>query len=148
MTGYTGAQGSTTLGVAGATGPAGPRGPQGPTGEIGVQGRAGVVDCWTSFREIWFANDSAVIQDAERTKLVEVAAYMNANPSLKLGIDGSMDPRGSESSNRNLSDRRVKAIREGLIEAGLSSQRISAGAFGEAELRRDRRVEVLFATAD
>jgi outer membrane protein OmpA-like peptidoglycan-associated protein len=105
-----------------------------------------VVDRWTSYREFWFATDSAVIQDAERTKLVEVAAYINANPSLMIGIDASMDPRGSERSDQSLRDRRIKAIRDGLVQAGVSSQRISAGAFGDAELRQDRRVEVLFAT--
>jgi outer membrane protein OmpA-like peptidoglycan-associated protein len=89
-----------------------------------------------------------VIQDSERAKVVEIAVYMNANPSLKIGIDGSMDPRGSESSNRNLGDRRVKAIRDGLVEAGVPSQRISAGAFGDVEMRRDRRVEVLFASSN
>jgi outer membrane protein OmpA-like peptidoglycan-associated protein len=106
------------------------------------------VDCWTPYREFWFQQNSAVIQDSDQPKLVEIAVYMKANPSLKIGIDGSMDPGGTESSNRNLSDQRVKAIRDGLVEAGVPSHRISAGAFGDVEMRRDRRVEVLFTSAN
>ncbi|NOT01833.1 MAG: OmpA family protein [Phycisphaerales bacterium] len=147
-TGYTGAQGNTTLGVAGPTGPTGARGVQGPTGEIGAQGRVGVVDSWTSYRDFWFEFDSAQIHDSERNKLTEIAAYMNRNPSLMIGIDGSTDPRGTDPKNQDLCDRRVQAIHDALVGAGIPAARISAGAFGDVELRRDRRVEVLFATAN
>jgi outer membrane protein OmpA-like peptidoglycan-associated protein len=73
---------------------------------------------------------------------------MNRNPSLKIGIDGTMDPRGTDVHNQNLCDRRVKTIRDALVEAGVPAHKISVGAYGDVELRRDRRVEVLFATAN
>jgi outer membrane protein OmpA-like peptidoglycan-associated protein len=128
-------------------GPTGPQGPQGPTGEVGAQGRVGVVARWISYREFWFENGSANIPRSETNKLAEVASYMKNNSSLQIGIDASMDPRGTDARDQDLCNRRVKSIREALIEAGVPANRIAAGAFGDKELRRDRRVEVLFRTA-
>jgi outer membrane protein OmpA-like peptidoglycan-associated protein len=72
---------------------------------------------------------------------------MNQNPSLRLGIDGSMDPSGTERS-QDLSDRRVNTVRDALIQAGVPAHRIQAGSFGEAGARRDHRVEVLVSTSN
>jgi outer membrane protein OmpA-like peptidoglycan-associated protein len=148
VTGHAGAQGSTTPGVAGPTGLAGARGPQGKTGDIGAQGGVGDVSCWTSYREFWFQNNSSEIPDSEKYKLADIAAYMKANPSLNLGLDGSVGKGGTEAPNQNLSDRRTKAIREGLVAAGVPTHKISVGAYGDTTLQRDRRVEVLFASAN
>ncbi len=115
-------------------------------GDIGSQGRVGVVDRWTSYRDFWFQFDSAQIQSSEQSKLTEIAIYMKKNPSLQIGIDGSMDPRGTDPRDQSLSDNRVKAIRDALVEAGVPAHQISFGAFGDPDLRRDRRVEVLIAT--
>ena len=104
------------------------------------------MDCWTSYRDVWFQNNSAEIQGSEHSKLAEVATYMKANPSLEIGIDGSLDARGTNAGDRDLSDRRVKAIRDSLVQAGVSSSNIKFGAFGDPELRRDGRIEVLIAT--
>jgi outer membrane protein OmpA-like peptidoglycan-associated protein len=101
------------------------------------------VDRWTSYREIWFQKNSATIQDSERSKLAEMATYMNSSPSLQLGIDTSMDPR-----NRDLSNRRYNAIRDALVDAGMSSRMITNGAYGDETLRREGRVDVLIASVN
>jgi len=106
------------------------------------------VTCWTSYRDFWFADGSAELQSAEANRITEIAVYMKRNPSLQIGIDASTDSRSMDASNPNLSDRRAKAIREALVEAGVPANRISVGAYGDVELRRDRRVEVLIASAD
>jgi len=134
-------------GVAGRTGHAGSAGTQGPTGATGAQGPAGVVDRWTSFRDFMFEYDRADIQPADTSKVSEIAAYMRQNPSLQVGLDGSIDPRGTDPRNQALSDRRVDAVRDALIRAGVPANKIQTGAFGDAQLARDRRVEVLISTA-
>jgi OOP family OmpA-OmpF porin len=94
-----------------------------------------------------FEYDRADLQPSDTSKVSEIAAYMNQNPSLQVGIDGSMDPRGTDPRNQDLSDRRVSAVRNALIQAGVPAYKIQAGAFGDAWLARDRRVEVLIRTA-
>jgi outer membrane protein OmpA-like peptidoglycan-associated protein len=71
---------------------------------------------------------------------------MKANPSLELGLDGTMDMNGNDPHNADLRDRRTNAVRMALIDAGVPAEKIKVGAFGDPMTRRDRRVEVLFAT--
>ena len=130
-------------GIAGPRGPTGPAGAQGTAGQTGAQGPVGIVDRWTSFRELWFDFNRSDLQTSEMSKVSEVAAYMKQNPSLRVGIDGSMDARGTDPRNQDLSDRRVSAVRDALIQAGVPAAKIQSGAYGDAQLARDRRVEVL-----
>ena len=141
--GDTGAQGSTTVGPVGSTGPSGEAGQQGEVGATGPQGPAGVINHWTSYRNFRFDSDQADLLASETNKVSEIALYMNANPSLKIGIDGSMQPR-----NQPLSDQRVGAVRDALTKAGVSASRIQAGAFGDAKLPHDGRVFVFIRTAN
>ncbi|HUG37385.1 MAG TPA: OmpA family protein [Candidatus Limnocylindrales bacterium] len=133
-------------GAAGPTGRSGPAGAQGPTGALGAQGPVGVVASWTSIRNFTFEFSRAEIAASDRDKVSDIAAYMNQNPSLQIGIDGSMDPQGRDPRNQDLSDRRVGSVREALIAAGVPAHRIRTGAFGDPGQTRDRRVDVLVRT--
>jgi hypothetical protein len=145
-TGLTGVRGSTTAGVAGITGETGATGPRGPIGPTGPQGPTGMVYNWTSYRDFWFDAGRSNIHKADSGKLQEIADYMTANPSLELGIDASSNPRATQTRDINLADNRVKSIRDGLIAAGISADRIRSGNFGIVEFRRTDRVEVLLKT--
>ena len=82
---------------------------------------------------------------------------MKQNPAVNVGIDGHTDPRGTDAFNQGLSERRVNAISEALVNAGVSASRIKTGAFGESQPKcsaptepcwqSDRRVEVLIGNA-
>jgi outer membrane protein OmpA-like peptidoglycan-associated protein len=144
--GATGAQGGAQLGIAGPAGVAGDAGAQGPAGATGAQGPAGIVSSWTLYREFRFEYDRSDVQGAQLDKVAEIAAYMRRNPSLKIAIDGSPDPRGSDPRNQELGERRVVAIRDALIKAGMPASKIHMGAFGDTTLVRDRRIAVLIRT--
>jgi outer membrane protein OmpA-like peptidoglycan-associated protein len=162
--GMAGPQGVTgPQGVAGPAGPGGPQGPQGPggvqgvAGAIGAQGAAGAVANWTKFNDILFDFDKSDIRSNETTKVADIAAYVQQNPSTMVGIDGYADPRGTDKYNQALSERRVNEIRAALTRAGVGRDKIQTGAFGEMRLKcqeateacwqSDRRVEVLIGTA-
>lgn len=140
--GQTGAQGAPMAGMTGLTGPDGKAGPQGPAGQTGAQGPAGVVDRWTSYRAFWFESDTSDLRDSDMDQVSEIADYMEQNPSLKVGIDGSI----THSSDKDMAGRRVDTVRTALISAGVPASRIETGAFGDANLARERRVEVLLRT--
>jgi outer membrane protein OmpA-like peptidoglycan-associated protein len=105
------------------------------------------VSCWTSYREFWFADGRADLHDAEMAKVSEIANYMKKNPSIQVGIDATLDPQNHNQRDQDLSNQRVKAIRDALVKAGVPADKIKAGAFGDPKLQRDRRVEVLYASA-
>jgi len=81
------------------------------------------------------------VLEADLKRVAEIADYMKQNPSLNIGLDGHMDPE-----NRPLSDRRVAAMRDSLIKAGMPASHIETGAFGSPAQRRAGRVEVLLRT--
>jgi len=139
--GQIGAQGYTMAGGVGASGTSGPVGVQGVVGPTGGQGPAGIVDRWTSYRVINFDYARSDLSASDKSTVSEIATYMTRNPSLQVGLDGYRDP-----TNQGLSDRRVGAVRDALIVAGVPSYKVQIGAFGDPQASRDRRVEVLLST--
>ena len=144
-------------GPAGPMGPAGPSGSQGPFGSMGPQTQAGTPKQWSSFKDFLFDTNKSDIRANETSKVTDIAAYMKQNPSVQVGIDGFADPRGTNPHNQALSERRVNAIRDALVKAGVPGDKIKTGAFGEQRLlcnestaacwQSDRRVEVLISTS-
>jgi outer membrane protein OmpA-like peptidoglycan-associated protein len=134
-TGVTGAQGQA--GMTGAQGQPGMTGAQGQAGVTGAQGRPGVAGAanpapagtsWTSLRDIMFDYNRAEIRPTEMSKIADIATYSNQNPSARLGIDGTTDLlRGTNQYNLGLSQQRIANVREALIRAGVSADRIETG---------------------
>ena len=64
----------------------------------------------------------AAIQASDTSKVSEIAAYMNQNPSLRIGIDGSMDPRGTcgDSMKINPKDNRIDDLETNTSHSVLS----------------------------
>ena len=139
--GTTGSKGATSGGAIGLAGPSGSSGSRGDKGETGGQGVAGRVGYWELYKEFFFAPDqTGLTPDAVRA-VNEIAQYVRQNPSLQVGLDA---PENSIHKDQN--DLRVIAIRNGLIDAGVSSDRIKMGWIGDKNLRREGRVAVLFTT--
>jgi outer membrane protein OmpA-like peptidoglycan-associated protein len=107
-----------------------------------------VVSLWTLFRAIRFDYNRSDLKASEMTKVGEIAQYMKANPSLQIGLDGSMDPDGNDPHDQGLSNRRVTAIHGALVKAGVPADRIQLGPFGDSRLTADRRVAVLLCTSN
>jgi peptidoglycan-associated lipoprotein len=107
---------------------------------------------WVSFRDILFDFDKADIRQSERSKIADVQTYLRQNTGAELAIEGFADPRGTDRYNLRLSERRVQAVRDALVSAGVSSNRIRIGAQGEKQrncgedtedcFQRNRRVEI------
>ena len=151
MTGPQGLQGQP--GPTGVAGVQGPGGAQGVTGPEGVKGRQGPQRPWVTFADFLFDFDRSAIRNSETAKIDKVNQYMKENPNIEIGLDGHADPRGTHAYNQPLSQRRVDAVKAALLSAGIASDKITTGAFGETQLKcseateecwqRDRRVEVL-----
>jgi outer membrane protein OmpA-like peptidoglycan-associated protein len=150
--GMTGAQGQP--GMTGAQGQAGMTGAQGQPGVAGAANPAPTRTSWTSLRDIMFDYNQAEMRPTEMSKIADIATYTNQNPSVRLGIDGSTDLlRGTNQYNAGLSQQRVGNVREALIRAGVSADRIETGGFGAERAKcndvnekcsqRDGRVEVM-----
>jgi outer membrane protein OmpA-like peptidoglycan-associated protein len=120
----------------------------------GPPGPAGADAKLESFRNVLFAYDKADVQPDEQAKIDQIAGYVKQNEGLVVLLDGHTDPRGSDKYNMDLSQRRVTAVREALVKAGVPAERIATTASGKKRLacgeptepcyQADRRVEVYF----
>lgn len=141
-------------GVAGLQGPQGPQGAVGPQGPVGAKGEDMV---WQSFASILFDTNKATLRANEQAKIADIVAYLRDNPTFQVELEGFADPRGTGSHNLTLSKKRVDAVRDALISAGVPTERIRVGSYGElnkvckdkgaACMQMDRRVEVIVAPA-
>jgi hypothetical protein len=130
-TGYSGAQGATEMaGISGPTGATGAAGPQGAIGPTGAQGPMAAGGSWSPYRKFTFNVNSDEILSADSNKPREVADYLNQDSSIRVSLDGS-------------NGQRVSNVRDALIRAGVPAYKIKSGDFGDPQMRRNDKVEVL-----
>jgi hypothetical protein len=85
---------------------------------------------WNYYRDFTFPGYSDDISRNDSDKIGEIVSYLNHNPSAQVGIDGP-------------NSRYVHSIVDALEDAGVPSQKIQTGAFGNPQLSRNNRVAVL-----
>ncbi len=80
-----------------------------------------------------FEFDSAKIKEDSEIKLDEAAGTLEANPSIKVSIEGHTCSTGSEEYNLGLSKRRADAVKDYLISKGIAGERLSTVGKGEED---------------
>ncbi len=103
-------------------------------------------------RVIYFAFDSAIIEDQYRPVLELHAHYLKANPGFRIMLQGHTDERGSREYNMALGQRRAESVRQALSLLGVADGQMEAVSFGEekpaaeghdeAAWRLNRRTEI------
>lgn len=83
------------------------------------------------FEPIYFNYDSALITPPERDKIELVAADLEADDTVALILEGHCDERGSREYNLALGESRALAVREYLVQLGISPKRIQTKSYGE-----------------
>ncbi len=107
--------------------------------------------CWR-LNDLRFAVNGAGIEtDFDRSLAADIAV-LKANPGVRIRVDGHTDSDGPAAYNQGLSERRASAVRDRLVAAGISADRLEVKGFGESEpvapndsaanKRRNRRVEL------
>jgi peptidoglycan-associated lipoprotein len=80
---------------------------------------------------IYFDYDKSEIKADAKAVLEKKAAWLRANPSYKVKIEGNCDDRGTNDYNLALGDRRAKAAQKYLNALGISMDRMSTISYGE-----------------
>jgi peptidoglycan-associated lipoprotein len=80
---------------------------------------------------VYFDFDRSAVPPGERSKIEPVADYLRNNRAHKLSVEGHCDERGTEEYNRSLGERRALALREYLVNLGISADRIRTITYGE-----------------
>ncbi|MEY4514164.1 MAG: hypothetical protein RLZZ450_6286, partial [Pseudomonadota bacterium] len=78
-----------------------------------------------------FNTDTAELQSRSEPLLTEVADTLLRNPGLlRLEVQGHTDNVGAADHNRELSAKRAESVRDWLVRAGVSADRLTAQGYG------------------
>lgn len=80
-----------------------------------------------------FDFDKAVIKDESFPALNKLVAFLKKYPNARLKLVGHTDNVGPDDYNQNLSEERVEAVKDYLMEADVAHNRITTDARGESE---------------
>jgi peptidoglycan-associated lipoprotein len=83
------------------------------------------------FKDIHFDYNKYNIKPEYQQQLKKLADYLISNPGIKLIIEGHCDERGTNEYNLALGDKRANAVKDFLISAGVSAERIETVSYGE-----------------
>jgi peptidoglycan-associated lipoprotein len=82
-------------------------------------------------KDVYFDFNKADIRSDEKTTATGDAQFLAQHPDLKVLVEGHCDDRGSEEYNIALGDSRAKALRQNLLEEGISADRIKTISYGK-----------------
>jgi len=81
-------------------------------------------------RNIFFDFDKATLRPASTAELERLYELLVKFPSLKIEISGHTDNKGSADYNKNLSEKRAKAVVDYLINKGINASRLVYAGYG------------------
>nr|WP_086426904.1 OmpA family protein [Nitrospira cf. moscoviensis SBR1015] len=82
-------------------------------------------------QDVFFGYDQWALSDAGMEALNHDAAYLKEHPGAVLKIEGHCDERGTSDYNMVLGDKRAKAARNYLKEAGINPNQLAIVSYGK-----------------
>jgi peptidoglycan-associated lipoprotein len=80
---------------------------------------------------VFFAFDQSDISPEAQTTIEGLAAWMKANPSVVITVEGHTDDRGTREYNLALGERRANSVRDYLMALGIQGTRVGTISYGE-----------------
>jgi outer membrane protein OmpA-like peptidoglycan-associated protein len=103
-------------------------------------------------KELIFQQGRAKIDQASHAELDKVVMMLNQNPNMVVQLEGHTDTRGNPKANLKLSQTRVEAVKDYLLEKKIHKSKVKTKAYGgtqpisredtEEAHRLNRRVEL------
>lgn len=103
--------------------------------------------------DVLFKTGSFELLSGARERLAKVSGIVIAHPGLKLEVEGHTDSVGGDDYNQQLSEKRAAAVRDYLIQQGISGDAIVARGLGKTQpvatndtpegRQQNRRVELV-----
>jgi OOP family OmpA-OmpF porin len=88
-----------------------------------------------------FDFDKATLKPEGKRKVDDGIKMMKENPSLRVSVEGHTDSIGSDAYNQRLSERRANAVRDYMVDQGISSSRITTKGWGESKPAASNKTE-------
>jgi peptidoglycan-associated lipoprotein len=118
----------------------GAAGRPGAGGAIGASERSAFEN-----EDIFYSYDSSSLTTQAQDVLRKKAAFLKANPNVKVTIEGHCDERGTNEYNLALGEARAKAAKAFMVDLGIPAARMATISYGEERPLVQGRGEEAFA---
>jgi outer membrane protein OmpA-like peptidoglycan-associated protein len=88
---------------------------------------------------VFFTSGKADLAAGAQEKLNAIALALKDQEDRKIIVEGHTDSQGSVDSNKDLSERRAKTVRDYLVSQGVAADKISATGYGESRPVADNK---------
>ncbi|MFI5303840.1 MAG: peptidoglycan-associated lipoprotein Pal [Nitrospiria bacterium] len=85
----------------------------------------------SSLNDVFFDFDKAAIKSEMKSVLDQDVAWLNANPKVKVQLEGHCDERGTGEYNLALGEKRAHSVKQYLISLGVKSVQLSTISYGK-----------------
>ncbi len=103
-----------------------------PPGLEGLRrGETPVTPASSPLKDIYYEFDRSDLRGDARETLKASAAWLKANPSARVEIEGHADERGTNEYNLALGAKRAQAAKDYLVTLGVATGRLSTISYGE-----------------
>ncbi len=82
-------------------------------------------------KDIYFEYDKSDIRPADQPTVQGDAQFLQQHPNIRITIEGHCDERGSTEYNLALGTNRADSVKNALIQAGVSGDRIKTFSYGK-----------------
>lgn len=83
--------------------------------------------------DVFFLSGSTSVETFYRPRIQSISRLMQEMPDIGVHLEGYSDRRGDKDTNLALSNERLNAVRDELVQAGVDASRIQMSAFGEQQ---------------
>ena len=81
------------------------------------------------------------LNESSKAVLMDLAALLKENPTVKLQIEGHTSAEGDDNFNKKLSTNRAKAAVDFLVANGIENSRLSYNGYGSSQLKNSANPE-------
>jgi len=82
-------------------------------------------------KSVHFAFDSALLSDQAQQILSSKADHLRNHSEISITVEGHCDERGTDAYNIALGERRAEAVKNFLVDLGISAYRLNTISYGE-----------------
>jgi peptidoglycan-associated lipoprotein len=82
-------------------------------------------------KDVYFDYDKADVRGDQQSAIQSDASFLQQHPNISFTIEGHCDERGSTEYNLALGDNRASAVKNALVAAGVSADRVKTVSYGK-----------------
>ncbi|MCL4136743.1 UNVERIFIED_CONTAM: hypothetical protein GTU68_005383 [Idotea baltica] len=85
---------------------------------------------WFDFDRLQFETGSATLKSSSTEQIKNIAAILEANPTVAIKVGGYTDNTGSAALNQELSAKRAQAVATAIAAQGIDQTRLASEGYG------------------